>query len=174
MTRARRLATAVWGSTATAVVRAGAGPVMLVGPAAERPPSEGPVLVPLDGSRPGEAVLGLAADWARATGARLELRQVLDPATVQALVADARTDVVEGAYLTRVAHDIAGVEVNWDVLHAEDPASAIVDAAAAVGAGVVAMATHGPALAIAGSVALGVVHDAGCPVVVVRPPGLAG
>lgn len=177
-TRARRLATAVLGSCATAVVREGVAPVLLVGPAAaERGAGAGPVLVPLDGSRRAEAVLPLAAAWARAVGVRVELRQVLDPATVTALTDDgiAPHDVLEGAYLARVAAGLAGVEVNWDVLHGEDPAAEIVRAAAAVEAGWVAMATHGrtgAALAVAGSVALAVVHDALCPVLVTRPEGL--
>lgn len=178
-TRARRLATAVLGSTATAVVREGLAPVLLAGPAAaERGAGIGPVLVPLDGSRHAETVVPLAAAWARAMGACLELRQVLDPATVSALTADgiARHDVFEGAYLARLAEGLDGVEANWDVLHGEDPAAEIVRAARAVEAGWVAMATHGRTgaeLAVVGSVALSVVHDAPCPVLVTRPEGLA-
>lgn len=177
-TRARRMATAVWGSTAVAVVREGVAPALLVGPDAHgRPPIDGPVLVALDGSELGESVLGLAVDWAQAMGVSLELRQVLDPATVEALAEAgiAPSDVAEGAYLQRVAERLGGVARNWDVLHGEDPAGAIVQAAADIGAGWVVMATHGRTgarLAAAGSVTLGVVHEVHCPVLVQRPGGL--
>jgi nucleotide-binding universal stress UspA family protein len=178
-TRARRMATALWGSTAVAVVRESVGPVLLVGPAAaDRGPVDGPVLVPLDGSEMAEQALPLAVGWARATGQRVELRQVLDPETVEALGTGAGSppDIVEGAYLERLADGLEGVEVNWDVLHDDDPAPAIVRAAADLGAGSIVMATHGrsgAALAVAGSVALAVVHDAPCPALVQRPTGYA-
>lgn len=75
---------------------------------------------------------------------------------------------------TLLSRDGAGI--NWDVMHRRDVSDAIVEFARAVPASFIAMATHGRSgvgrLAL-GSVAAAVVHDAPCPVLVVRPAGRA-
>jgi nucleotide-binding universal stress UspA family protein len=69
-----------------------------------------------------------------------------------------------------------GAGINWDVLHSDHIADAIVDYADGVPASLIAIATHGRtrlARLALGSVAAAVVHDASCPVLVLRPDGFA-
>jgi nucleotide-binding universal stress UspA family protein len=158
----------VLGSVATDVLRLSTRPVLVVGPAAgaDREVTR-PVVVCVDGSTTSEAVLPAASAWVDATGAACWVVTVLEPDV--ALPAD---DVVESGYVRQVAERL-GAE--FEVLHGSHPDEAIVGFARSLPAGVIAMATHGRtglARVVAGSVAMGVVRHAPCPVLLLRPADL--
>ena len=162
------------GSVAEAVIHDSEQGVLLVGPAVphEPVPTFDLMLVALDGSRFSEQILRVAESWHEAIGTRPWLIQVQDPALV-AVAARSHGDVQESAYLRRVAGrlDRKGIDADYDVLHDRDPAWAIARFAGDLPASVVAVATHarrGAARMVLGSVAIGVVHRAHCPVLVVR------
>jgi nucleotide-binding universal stress UspA family protein len=162
----------VLGSTAQEVLRSGRHPVVLVGPRVEEPRHgpAGPVVACVDGSDLAESALPVAVALATRIGAPLELVEVIDPELVDALAASGR-DVLESGYLASTVTAIPeALRPVYEVLHGR-PAAAIVDHAGAR-AELVAMATHGrsgPSKALLGSVAMGVVRHARCPVLVVPP-----
>lgn len=171
------LARALLGSVAEDVLQRITDPVLLVGPHTrpDSSPVAGRLMVCLDGSHNGEAILPVAAAWAREFGIEPYFVQALDPNTERALRAAGLPggDVYEDAYLARVASRLydEGVPVNWDVLHSTRPAAAIIDHASHRDASLLALSTHGRTglgrIAI-GSVALQVVHDSHCPALVLR------
>lgn len=128
------------------------------------------VLVPLDGSPLAEAVLEPAERLARTSSAAITLLTVRHPAPT----AD---DAYAGApreYLERVAQSLRADGLTADVHEITDThvAPAIVEAAADVGADVIAMTTHGRrtlAGLLKGSVAFDVVHSVLMPVLLIRP-----
>lgn len=172
---------AVLGSVAGEAIRGVRAPVLLVGPAVEPELATRfeTALVCTDGSDTSKAVVAPIAGWIRELHLRTWIVQVLDP--------DARREfpraparVVEEATVFSVAQTLMqrdGGGINWDVLHGERVAEAIVDYAAKLPASLIAMATHGRSgfgqFAL-GSVAASVVHAAPCPVLVIRPDGLRG
>lgn len=135
------------------------------------------LLVPLDGSPLAEHVLTTAATLAQRAGATLDLVRVHRPlvfgdlADVERWERTARRD--EREYLRLVAERLAA---NYDVrtttaLLDEPVASAICQRAIAVGADLVAMATHGRtgfSRAWLGSIADAVAHEAPVPVLLLR------
>lgn len=172
-TSAKNRSAAFSESVADAVLRSTPGPVVLVGPHAEVGefwPS-GPMLICTDGSDWSEAIIPHAATVAGGLGLDPWFVSVTDPADIPAGVGAG----MESNYTARLAEDFAPKvdrQVNYDVLHGDDPADRIVDYARTNDAGLIAMATHGHTglrrLAM-GSVAMSVVHDAPCPVLVARP-----
>ena len=171
---------ALLGSVAEGVLRAG-GPVLVVGPHCRAGEMRLERLVAcLDGSGMSEAILPLAASWCRAFDMKLQLAHVIEPGAAVMLSAKqgeldgGGADVVEDNYLRAVATDIRhqGVVPDWEVLHGDDPAAAIVDHATAVEASILALTTHGRTglarLAI-GSTGAKVVRDSPCPVLLRRP-----
>jgi len=176
-----RLATALFGSVTTEVVRAGVAPVLVVGPqylASPKPWSE--VVVPLDGSANAAAAVPVATALADVIGAPLQLVEVLDPDQPQVMDdAEIAADVLEDAMLRRVAQGLraGGVEAEWEVLHDRSPAKGLHRYLTGLERPLVVMATHGRtglAVATAGSVATALVHDATYPVVLIRPTELVG
>ena len=172
---------ALLGSVAEGVLRASAGPVLVVGPHCRAGKMRFERLVAcVDGSAMSEAILPLAASWSRAFDMKLWLTHVIEPdaavmlAAKQGELSAGGADVVEDNYLRAMATDIRhqGVVPDWEVLHGDDPAAAIVDHAEAVQASVLALTTHGRTglarLAI-GSTAAKVVRESPCPVLLVRP-----
>jgi len=160
---------AVLGSVAEDVLRLSARPVLVVGPAAE-PTLEltRAALVCVDGSTLSEEVLPVASTWAQTTGMTPWVVTVIEPD----LTAAAAGDVLESAYVRQIADRLGG---SFDVLHGSHPHEAIVGFARSLPAGVITMATHGKtglARVVAGSVAMGVVRHAPCPVLLVRPSDL--
>ena len=158
----------VLGSTAAAVVRAGAAPVVLVGPEARSGWSPRNLVVCLDGSALSEAVLPLAATWASAMGLGCWLVQVVDDEVVSGL------DTPESAYVRNVAGDLRarGLHADWEVLHGPDVGAAIAEFATTVPGALVALTTHGRSglqLVTMGSTATSVVRHSQTPVVVLRP-----
>ena len=172
-TRARNgLGQALFGGTTEEVIRHGNVPVLLIGPSVEHAGtwSFDEIVVCLDGSAAAETILSTAADYARDFGLAIWLVSASDP--------DVPTKF-EAAPLHRAARALAdrGVKVNWDALHGDDAATAIIDFVATRSSPLIAMTTHGRtglARMTAGSVTMSVVHRAPCPVLVTHPHHLAG
>lgn len=175
------------GGTAEAIARQAGIPLLLLRPATGDVPGRfafGRVLVPLDGSATAELALGAASDFARMTGAVLHLLAVVElPVQLPSASpgASIRLSGVEdpaewreraSAYLDGVAERLRGqqLRVEADVRDAISPATAILQAAAEVGADAIAMATHGRSrlrrMAV-GSVSDKVIRAAGVPVLLV-------
>lgn len=175
---------ALLGSVADDVIRAASVPLVLVGPHARRSPlTFENLVVCLDGSSSSESVLSPAASWATALGMRLWLVNVVEPDAAQEVASEATRlgdrnrshESLESNYVEARAAGL-DVEAHWDVLHGEKAASAIVAYTATASTSLVAMATHGHtglARAAIGSTAAKVVHGSACPVLLVRPAGLA-
>lgn len=162
---------AMLGSVADDVLRAMFGPIIVVGPHAEPLESlAGDLMVPVDGSEFSETSLPLAASWGIALGATPWIVEVLTERM------DPGTDVLESSYAHRLARDLqtqSHHDVEFDVLHGADPATAIAEFADRNGAMFVVMSTHGRSglrRLTLGSTAASVVHRATCPVVLHRPP----
>lgn len=163
------------GSVTAGVVRRARRPVLLCGPRcdAERHRRVETVMVCVDGSVLSEAMLPHAVALARRFGARLQLLQVID---VVARVPEeaGRGDVMESGYVHGLARRLGhehGCEVDWEVLHG-DPADAIVSYLGDCENVLLAMTTHGRSglsQVVAGSVSHEVLHEAPCPVAVLRP-----
>ena len=159
------------GSVAASMLELLRQPVLLIGPNCVLPAEwpSGPLVVCTDGSKFSESIVAPARAWSVALELDPWVVSVGDPEAVTVLGA------AESAHVAHVASELAvdGPDVvNFDVLHGRRPAEAIVDYAKGTGASLIAMATHGRTglrrLAL-GSVAMSVVHDAHCPVLVVQP-----
>ena len=165
-----------FGSIAEEVVRTIARPVVLFGPRATADFEAKRVVVPVDGSKPGEYVLEAAAQFADILDAEVWVVTVEahDQEVLVAAVAGADAGALESGYVRRVARDVsrrATNEAQFEVLHGPDPARSIL--AFAEPDGIVAMSTHGRSglrRIFAGSVTTHVVADAHRPTLVVRPP----
>jgi len=165
------------GSVAEGVVRQGGRPVFLVGPrmTAEPGAHTSKIVVPVDGSERSEAVIELAADLAN----RLDVPMWV----VSAVPAGAENRVHallggsgqtgEAGYVRRLAAEAGeryDIRTEFEVLHIDDPAEAIVDFAG--DDGTVVMSTHGRSglnRVFGGSVASGVVSRSRRAVLVWRP-----
>jgi nucleotide-binding universal stress UspA family protein len=178
------------GSVAEALVRLSPVPVLLVRPAAAAVPAAfRRILVPLDGSAMGEAVLEHAARLARLDpGAELVLLQVVQPVGSAVWVPDAavlaswptgdlarRDEENARLYLRGVADrlDKQGLHVRAGVRVGGTVALAILDAVKEEKVDLVALSTHGRSglarLAL-GSTADKVLRGCPVPVLVYRPP----
>jgi nucleotide-binding universal stress UspA family protein len=175
------------GSVATAFLHQAPVPVFLVRSTAEGAPTglpTGPLLVTLDGSPFAEAVLPHAQAFAEAAGMPMALVGVVVPHAVpmapfgaEALLADPSVlDAEEeglAGYLRRMAAQCpAGTTVHAVTDMAV--AQAIIDQAAQLQAGALAMATHGRSglkRLVLGSVADEVLTHAALPMLVMRPTG---
>ena len=162
------LGAASLGGVAQQIIRAAPVPLLLVGRACASPLSwAGPVLVCHDGSTAADAALGPAVAWAGALGVPLELVHAFHPLDVA--TAEAPTEAIQGAL------DALGPGTTAHVVRNYRPADAIQEVADRRHASLVVMSTHGRtglARIVLGSVAMGVVRNALCPVLVTRPPML--
>jgi nucleotide-binding universal stress UspA family protein len=159
----------VLGSVSEAVVRTGAAPVVLVGPALDQrwqvPAESGAgatVVVALDGSSTAREAVPAGLSLARAVGASVRIVHV-------ARSDDAPVEDWERVVATFVE---GGVDTTFEVLDGFDPAAAIADAAKRHAATFVVAATHGRtglARVTMGSVVQRIVRRSPCPVLVVRP-----
>ena len=145
-------------------------PVVLVGPHCTTAPTGRFLVVALDGTTESEDILPAAADLALALGMTLRLLQVAK-AGVEQLPADA----VETGYLAHVADKITSIkrkEVDYDILHGDDPAHSIADYVAChADVGMIALATRGlsgRARLIRGSTAFDLAHRAAVPVLILH------
>ena len=166
-----------FGSVAEGVVRGLSRPMFLVGPEMEPAPGESTqkVVLPVDGSPLSESAVPIAADLAAAFSVPLWVVSVASPR--QEVKSQARgADLVVGH--SRYVHNLAaeirrdhpGLDVEYETLHDENPAEAIVRFVGDDGTAV--MATHGRSglsRLVAGSVATGVVARSKRAVVVFRP-----
>jgi nucleotide-binding universal stress UspA family protein len=149
------------GSVMDAVLRETNLPLLVVPPdsTAEWSVPSGPVLVALDGSPTAEAVLPIATDLATVIGAPICLIRV------------DRDLVAAASYLAEVRSRIPCCTVDTTVASGA-AATAITVAARDERAPLIAMATHGRTgleRLVLGSVATHVLHEAGMPVLLIRP-----
>ena len=171
-TAARSRGAAVIDSIADDVLRGTASPTLLIGPKADIPTLWpcGPLYVCTDGSDHAERILPHAATVANGLDLEPWVIEVVDAASAAAATPATETNTA-GAVAAALG-SMTGKVVNYDVLHGSHAAKKIVDYATHHDAGLVALATHGRTglrrLAM-GSVAMSVVHNAECPVLVVRP-----
>jgi nucleotide-binding universal stress UspA family protein len=169
----RSVAESMWGSVSEELVRDTGVPLILVGPHATRRVGSGAgdvLLVPLDGTMVGEAILGDAFKVAAQLGLQVRLVQVIEPGDAPA---DVRT--FEATYLHNVAkewrdHDDA---IDYDVLHGRNASRALSDYIDAHDEVVlVAMATRG--IPVSGriyypSTTFTLLRRAAAPIVVLHP-----
>lgn len=179
---------AVLGSVAEQVLSRGRVPILLVRPGGRRLSHLRTLLVPVDGSPGGAIALGTAVGLAKATGASLELIEVvvpipsymygdlgwggavyIDPAWDEEAVNTAR------AYVDGIAGRIreAGLSVRGAVQFTPLVPNTIVSHAEKTGADLIVMSTQaltGPVRALLGSVADEVVRHAHCPVLLLHRP----
>ncbi len=164
------------GSVAEGVIRELGRPVILVGPRMEASPGQHTtrLVVPVDGSDLSEAILPVAGDLARALNVPAWVVTVVSPDVESAYHMGADAVTIGVGYLRRLARHLReshGIDVEYDVLHRDNPAEAIVDFAG--DDGTVVMTTHGRSglsRLFGGSVATGVVHNSLRAVIVWRPP----
>lgn len=170
---------AALGSVAEEVVRRTEVPLVLVGPAVLATASDfQEMIVCLDGSPTAAAILPVATALASDLDLAVWLVGVVEPQLSGDITEATGGDAIESARLQHFAHELksTGLNVNWETLHGNDPASSIADFAATRPSPLLAMTTHGRtglARVAAGSVAMGVVHRAHCPVLITRSHGLA-
>lgn len=162
----------VLGSVARQIVQEYRGMVILVGPRHPRSWAEAirTVLVCVDGSALSEQALAPAAEYARLLDARLQLVQVLDPASVQHLKEGDSGDWVYLRALSDRLQNEKGIAASWDVLHGTHPGHEITAYADAEPGSLIVLSTHGRSgltrLAM-GSVAQHVVHISRSPVSII-------
>ena len=126
------------------------------------------ILVPLDGSTFSEGVLPYVRAVARAIKVPVELLYVNDPTRL----APFSPPMQGGEYLERVAQSFHGIAAVRRTVELGDPASVIVDLAAAQTGTLVAMTTHGYSATrrwLLGSVADKVLHGSKNHLLLVRP-----
>ena len=173
----------VLGSVAEEVVRRAEQPVLTVGPAANvRTLSGGRLLVPVDFSAYQDDLLAHAGEWALAYDMTLTLVHAIevegvpdvyglrsDPPGPDVLTERTRAALAEPADALRDR----GLDVEVEVRNGA-PAAEILDAADALDADLLAIATHGRSgieRMLMGSVAETVLRQAPCPVLTVKPFG---
>jgi len=149
------------------------GPMIVVGPNAHVQGLDGPLIVTVDGSDLSEQAVPLAAAWAIELGVRPWIVEVNEPGQASS------EHLVESTYVARLARHLtedSGHPTEFEVLHGSNPADAVADFAAQIGASLVVSTTHGRTglsrLRI-GSTASAFVRRVPCPVLLVRPPSLA-
>ncbi len=164
------------GSVTAGVVRRAHRPVYLCGPRYDSCVHQrvDVLAVCVDGSKLSEQILPHVAALSKRLGARLQLLQVIDITAARKPTELGHTDVMDSAYLNALARRIESeqaLEVDWEVLHG-DPADSIVSYLADSHNTMLAMTTHGRSglsQVVAGSVSHEVLHEASCPVAVLRP-----
>jgi nucleotide-binding universal stress UspA family protein len=160
------------GSTAEEVLGLVSEPVLLVGPSCryDSRPCGGELVVPLDGSPLADEILPAVRHAVTALGLRPWFVEVFGGSD------ELPTDVGETITVEAAARAMADVspEVEWEILHGRNPAQRIVQFAQLLPASLIAMTTHGRTgfrRVTAGSVAMQIVRDAPCPVLVLRSSG---
>lgn len=167
---------AALGSIAEAVLHDSNRPVLLVGPrvsSAAPAVEHGNVLVTVDGSPTSETIVPTVAGWVHALRLRPWVVEVLPP-TVSVEPSEA---AAESALVRHVAETLDGETPEWEVLHESNTADAVLDYARRLPAALIAMATHGRtglARVAIGSVAMQVVQQSTCPILLRRASDLIG
>jgi nucleotide-binding universal stress UspA family protein len=154
------------GSIAEEVLRASAAPAVLVGPHVDAWVPDGEVLIGLDGSSTAEATLDPALAWSQRLGLRPRLVHICE-------LGPSRYDdvgLLNGTYLQAIRDRVASEDVALETIDG-DPGFTL--ARRATEHDLVAVATHGRTglgRVLLGSVAMRVVHEAPCPVLVQPAP----
>lgn len=147
------------------------GPVVVVGPdsALDMADFSGDLIIPVDGSDTSESAVALGGAWGISLGARPWIVAVNESGETPT------GDTSESSYPARLAHELGnrtGREVEFEVLHGKAERT-ICSFAADLPAALIVASTHGRtglSRIAAGSVAMGIVRHAPCPVVLNRPP----
>ena len=160
-----RMRWAMLGSVAEEVVRESSDPVMLLGRhcRTEWPNNFRRMVVCVDGTSATPAVEADAVEWAKTLGLDLHVVTVIHP--LDATASDGVLDAIVGRM------EAQGLHAHKCVLRNRYPAGAIADFAESIDADLVAMSSHaraGAARVALGSVTMGVVGMARCPVLVTR------
>ncbi|MGN9779468.1 universal stress protein [Micromonospora sp. H33] len=156
------------GSVGTQVAAHAHCPVLVVRPAEETIPVDGPVLVGVDGSEAAELAVGYAADEAARREVELVVAHVSRPDEENAAATGELLDTAASA--ARGSHP--GLTVTVRLLRADKPEPALIEASG--GAGLVVVGTRGRggfAGMLLGSVSQALVQHAHCPVLVAHPYG---
>jgi nucleotide-binding universal stress UspA family protein len=164
---------ALLGSVAEDLLKVTERPVLLLGPAARPLPdiTGGVLVVSTDGSPTSAAILPRAARWAKALD--LSIRVVAVAKDDGTAVGSSDHDDLAGRM--EASADFLrseGLVVEIETLTGHDAARAIVERAVSLPAAMLAMSTHarrGWSRTALGSVAMKVVHDSPCPVLVQKP-----
>lgn len=169
-----------YGSVADELVRRAGVPVLVLPPRATAAklipePALDDVLIPLDGSPLAERILSPALELARLTEARCTLLRVVPPRSSSG---GRGCELPEAARAEEYLEGVAarprgqGLRVRTRILVARHPAEAILEEAAALTGGLIALATHGRgglSRLLLGSVASKLVRAAASPLLVYRP-----
>ncbi len=161
---------AVLGSVAEQVVRQSRQPVLLVGRHCSLEALDEPrlMLVCVDGSNVAEPVIPVATQWAKTLGLQVRVASVIHPLDVEGAT---HPNQVVDAIVERFRAD--GVNAEPILLRGSYIAGAIADCARGLPATLIAMNTHargGLARIALGSVAMGTVGLAECPVLLAPTP----
>jgi nucleotide-binding universal stress UspA family protein len=146
------------------------GPILVVGPHCAANDFSGPIIATVDGSEASEGVLPLAAAWGIELG--------IEPWVVEVTEPDIATppDVSQSAYPARLARKLSeesGHPVHYEVLHGKHVQDGVLDFASSMDASLIVASTHGRtgmSRLVIGSTAAGFVHNASCPILLMRPP----
>ena len=170
---------AVLGSVASGVVREVDAPVVLVGPNVLNVDAFETLVVPLDGSARSEAVLPTAEQWARTLDVPMRFLAVPEPSGIEGLYTVDDGFVLTEQRLERACVSMRdhGIDASYAITPSLLPARAIVRFVRNMPHSLLCMSTHGRAgiaRVAVGSVTMGVVRSAPCPVVCTRPRDLVG
>lgn len=174
---------AVFGSVAEEVLKQCSVPLVVMRPGGRRVTRFKKLLVPIDGSPGGVVALQMADALAYATGASIELLEVVIPIPMLAYAGtavsfydsgwDDEALVAASTYVAGIAERLRarGRVADGQALIASSVPGAIVERAETAHADLIVMSTHaltGPARAILGSVADAVVRTSPCPVLLLK------
>lgn len=169
----------LFGSVAEDILRMCPTPVLVVGPELTETTilNGGRMVICSDGSNTAEAIIPTARRWCGFLDLEPWLTVVIRSETGRGNVEEPDREVAETNYVRALAEDFdpSISSANWEVLHGARPADAIVNFADRLPAELIAMATHGRtglARVTLGSVAMDVVRQAHCPVLMLRPSDL--
>jgi nucleotide-binding universal stress UspA family protein len=155
----------VLGSVAEQVIHDTSQPVLLVGPhcRSAEPATPGRLLIYVDGSNPDPPVLAPSVEWAKALALDVLVATVIHPLDTVGL------DEMLATMTRRVEAD--GLRAHWRVVRSSHPAGALADLAVDHHTGLITMTSHariGAARLALGSVTMGTVGLASCPVLVAK------
>lgn len=168
------------GSFAESLLAETGGPVLVIGPSCSRGLHLGAgkrLVVAVDQPELDRRLVPLVAAWARAWNLDVELVHVREHPRAGGAAEAARWQHAEAAIRDeqKMAGELSGAveeQVSFRLIDARKASAGIVDHAADPDVAAVVIASHRRTTAarlLLGSVAMGVVHDAPCPVLIVKP-----
>jgi len=169
-----RLRWAVLGSVTETVIREASEPMILVGPRGEptwsRPGQR--IVACVDGSKSDADAVSVACDWAKALDLEVVLAFVSHPLDVEAAT---HPDELLGAWADHARAE--GVSVHAELIRSSYVAGALIDFSEDVEATMLVMAAHrhgALSRIVLGSVTMGVLNGATCPVLVIPTAAPSG